>query len=234
MEILKTKNYDLFHYFNFNRSINWTHVNGIAQSIKSIGYDISKPISVNKDYGIKEGQHRFEACKKLQEWVYYVISNSEFDPLNEVIQTNANQRVWSLGDYIHAWATTGIKCYQFIEKFEIENKLGYTNTLTIVSGCSSSGARNIRRGGEIGINVHINEVLAFVKFANNYLQFAKQTQFVRAITITIPRLNESQLEKLRNNIMLIRRQPSINDYLLYFENLLNKGIKNESNRVALL
>ncbi len=115
---MTTIDYDRFKFKEDNREINIGLVTRIVKSINEIGYDSSKPIKVNKDMEIIDGQHRFLACKQLGLPILYDISKNA-DDHRTLILLNANQEPWRTGDYVYSWAKTGITCYQ---KFLILNQ----------------------------------------------------------------------------------------------------------------
>lgn len=87
-QVQRTKNYDQFKVFDFNRAINKGLVNKLMESINEIGYMPGKPVIVDKDMAIIDGQHRFTACVNLGIEVEYVIT--DVDAHTAVIQLNAN------------------------------------------------------------------------------------------------------------------------------------------------
>ena len=72
MEQIKvTTNYDLFSFMPGNRDI--AKKNMLVKSIEKIDLTEYKPIIVNENYVIIDGQHRFMACKELEKPIYYII-----------------------------------------------------------------------------------------------------------------------------------------------------------------
>ena len=86
---MKTKNYEMFEYMDSNRKINAGLVERLVKSIKEIGYIESRPIIVNEDMVVIDGQHRLEACKRLGIPVIYQVSN--VDMSKAMIALNTNQ-----------------------------------------------------------------------------------------------------------------------------------------------
>lgn len=69
--IYETNEYGLFKNLSGNRFVD--HSGKIAESMKERGLLLA-PIIVNEKKEIIDGQNRFEACKKLNLPVYYVIA----------------------------------------------------------------------------------------------------------------------------------------------------------------
>jgi len=234
LTILKSKDYELFDYFNFNREIKESHVKGLMKSIKEMGYDVAHPISIDDNFAIKDGQHRYEACKRLGEWVYYIISNVNIDTHNQIINLNTHQRSWSLGDFINAYAVEGRKCYVVLRDFEKTHRFGMTNSIAIVCNAHLSQSAAIRRGQLFEVNPKIQDVLDLVFFADDYLPFSRSNEFVRALVAVVSKLELESIDKFKQSIMLIKKQASTTDYLLNIQNLINKHVKREINRVHLI
>jgi hypothetical protein len=61
------------------------------------------PIIVDADLGIHDGQHRLEAARFLDEYIYYYIKEN-ITP-NDTILLNTARSNWKLIDYIYYWST---------------------------------------------------------------------------------------------------------------------------------
>lgn len=74
--IYKTKNYDKFTVDpQYNRDVNMKHVDKIVKSYKEFGdYGQDFPIVVDESFRIIDGQHRFNARKKLGLTIFYIQS----------------------------------------------------------------------------------------------------------------------------------------------------------------
>ena len=60
MEIYKTTNYSIFSFLQGNRSV--SKKNSLVKSIQKIDLTMYKPILVDSEFRIIDGQHRFFAC----------------------------------------------------------------------------------------------------------------------------------------------------------------------------
>lgn len=105
--INQTTDYSIFKIHPLNRGINKGHVNRIADSMqRKLTFTL---IKVDRDMQIVDGQHRFEALKRLGKPIYYV--QDDFDTI-DMINENTNQKNWGLNDYISHYADKGIKSYK--------------------------------------------------------------------------------------------------------------------------
>ena len=70
----------------------------------------NRPILVNENMEVIDGQHRLEALRKLGYPVYYQIG--EGLGLKETIEMNAVQKHWNPLDYANSYAASGLESYQ--------------------------------------------------------------------------------------------------------------------------
>ena len=81
--ILQTSEYEKFKVLGGNRRIDHSHK--VAESIKNHG-QLLAPITVNEKFEIIDGQNRFEAFKRLNLPVQYIVS--EGYGINECVAMN--------------------------------------------------------------------------------------------------------------------------------------------------
>lgn len=107
--VCSTKNYGLFKILNSNRSIKKRNVEKLMKSFKiTKGMMISKPIIVDKELNVIDGQHRLAACKELGIPVHYVITN---DSIENIPLYNTYQEKWGMEDYVNYYATKNNENY---------------------------------------------------------------------------------------------------------------------------
>ena len=184
--------------------------------------------TIKEKYEIIDGQHRWMACLQLHLPIYYSIIEVS-DPQNLMIKINANQDIWRLDDYVRFYASRGSKFYNKILEVESVTHWGTSNAITITSGSWASLSSEIRRGVEMEINPHLDEIIFFLKVCK-VLSFMENMKFVRAVTRLHHIATQKQIKKLLNNSLLIKQQLSTKDYLISFETLINR---NSTNKVKL-
>lgn len=228
--VYKTKDYGKFGVYKFNRSINESLVKKIMESIAAIGYIHGKPVIVDKDMNVIDGQHRLEACKRLNLSVYYMITTT--DPQKTIIELNAKQVGWKMNDYIHSWAGSGVKCYIDLQEFEKKHRLGITNALLVLfdNSLDTVDIKNIKAGKKFKINPKAEEIVAFIE-ACNLVPYYKSSYFIKAVVRVFKIANEKHLEKLKQHIISLPQQATAAAYVAAFENLVNKGVM-AKNRVS--
>ncbi len=230
---MKTTNYDWFAYMPTNRSINPGLVDRLVKSISAIGYIEARPILVNNKMIIIDGQHRFEACKKLGLPIIYEIS--DVDMSKAMIALNMNQQIWRLTEYVESWAKSGIDCYKQMVDFEKRYKLGMSNTITIcTSSRSGRSAMDIRRGKEFEINPKSEDIAKFILTCKTYFAFYSTKFFVESVAVLFKKTTAENCQKVLNHIQPMRQQATTSNYLAFYENVLNKYKRNTDSYIVLL
>tara|TARA_Y100000034_G_scaffold118161_1_gene158534 strand:- start:89 stop:862 length:774 start_codon:yes stop_codon:yes gene_type:complete len=103
-EVKSTKNYELFELVKENRDINFKYVDKLIESMKTLNLIV--PILVRKNSGSKllivDGQHRFEASKRLGRAIHYIEVANKIN-VKQMRQLNENQQKWSMNDYLTSY-----------------------------------------------------------------------------------------------------------------------------------
>jgi hypothetical protein len=228
--IYKTKDYAKFGLFKYNRKINEGLVKRLMASIQKIGYIHGKSVITDAELNIIDGQHRFEACKRLNLPIYYMISKA--DPQETMIELNAQQVGWKMADYINSWAAAGVKCYQQLKDFEAVHHLGTTNAVLIVfdNGLEPADIKNIKAGKVFKINPKMDEIVAFIQDCK-IAPYYKSSYFIKAVVRVFKMATPKQLEKIKNSIISLPQQATAAAYVTAFENIANRGVQSK-NRVS--
>ncbi len=119
--IKKTEDLDIFKKHPLNRELHEGNVVKIMSSIKIKNLLDKRPILVNEKMEIVDGQHRLEACKRLAIPIFYEIEKSLES--SDIILLNANQKSWSILDFIKHHACAGNKNYVELLSFSQQMRL---------------------------------------------------------------------------------------------------------------
>jgi ParB-like nuclease domain len=183
-EIQKTTDYNLFKKMIHNRDIDTQNLNRIIHSIKARNLLEFRPILVNSSMEVVDGQHRLEAAKLLQLPIYYQIEKSI--ETEDVLLLNANQKRWSLGDYINFHISQGNTEYEKIRQFCLKNEITEQFFISIARGASQT-KRNAARNGKLSYPPEedikkIETLLTNMKKVITYLQgiMIKKEAFIGA------------------------------------------------------
>jgi len=216
---MQTYDYELFDFFNSNRVINENTVKKIIKSIEKIGYVAARPIIVNKDLIIIDGQHRFEACKRLNLPIIY--EELEINEHDAIIALNSAQKPWSMEDYVHSWANEGKQCYIDLLAFQEKYKIGISNSIEIFFG-GGRITREIRRGDYLKTNPKAFIIMQFILEAKEVIHFWHDIDFTRALITAFNSTSNENMNILLKKISILKRQGGVREYLISFENIINK------------
>ena len=117
--IFTTTNYSMFGYIGGNRNVNPTNLKKITESIAKKHIKTNAVICIldytdsDKPLKIVDGQHRFEACEKLQIPVSYVIDDTLnlSSILNDITLMNTASKEWDVSDFMNSEAQKGNQNY---------------------------------------------------------------------------------------------------------------------------
>jgi hypothetical protein len=214
-----------------NRPINNGLVKRLQESMNEFGFLESRPVIVDKNFYIIDGQHRFTAAKNLNLPINYAIEDINAE--RAMIKLNANQVVWRIEEYITHHANTGIKLYQEIVRYNESYKLGVSNAVIIVGGYKLRPS-SLRDGKVFEVNPNTDNVIEFIMYAKNILSFAKTTKFVTAVTMLHKKTTLDNINKVKSKLQIVQEQVNVTDYLIIFENILNKYKKSGENKIKLV
>ena len=212
--------YQEFSFFDDNREIIQGKVKKLAESIEEIGYIQANPIIVDKKLRIIDGQHRFLACQELGLPIHYEIS--EVDHERAMILLNTTQNSWRMSDYVRLWTKRGVECYMVLSQFESKYRLGISNSMKVVFDNYASGGA-VKEGKQFVISKNKDDIAEFIYECKETLDFWKSAKFIHAIVLLFNMADKKDIAKLREKAMVFRRQPTTQDYLQLFENVINKG-----------
>ena len=219
----QTTDYSKFKFIDTNRAIK--NNRDLKESLKTYGWLKSRPLVVNQNNQVLDGQHRLVYAQELGIPVHFQIEITKDRKHDEelILSLNKSQKVWRLYDYIQSHAIKGVKFHQEVKDFEEEFKLGISNSIVICVGSNNgTNANAIREGVDIKLNPKRKAVASFVA-ACNQLPYSKTKIFVQAAKTLYAKAKPEQIQKVFKRHTGIRQQPTIQAYLAVFENIINRG-----------
>jgi hypothetical protein len=220
---METKNLSQFKFVKSNRPVNKRHVATLVKSIKEHGYFKSKPITVNKNMEVSDGQHRLLACLELKIPVHYEIDNIDVNQSMVVLNNTSNN--WRLNEFICHYAAMGIPYFVELNNFINEGNFGgVSNQISIFSGISGSSSRTIRNGSLSNRNKKLNETCDIIHFIKPHFKYTLTSYFVRGIVkfITDETTTKKHIEKLKLQTFSIIPCVSADQYYIQFNKLVKK------------
>ena len=140
MIMYETSDYSIFNNLNGNRYIAEINVNKIIRSIKN-GGDLKRPITVNSEGEVIEGQHTLEARKRLGLPIYfYIVPKAD---LKSCISINTSLSNWNMLDYARSYAKDNPE-YKKLLDFCLKNNITPGFACNLIHGNCNSGF-NVRK-----------------------------------------------------------------------------------------
>lgn len=221
-EIRVTKNYKKFKFFDCNRDIKPRIVEKLIGSIKKIGYVETKPIIIDKNFNIIDGQNRFVACRKLNLPISYVMSNNTKESIPFL---NSCQDKWTTEDYFKFFSKNNKGSYKLL--LEIVNKSG----ATISGAMAALGCRDTKgiQKGEFKLSGNSDKLAETVKDRLDLCYFIRGKKGIsRKICLALNYLNKLESfdydlfkQRIRERRNLMHTCDSVNDYIKMFMHIYN-------------
>lgn len=168
-KIFESSDYKKFKHILGNRPLEEKHVEELVESIKKIGFR-NNPVIVNEKMEITDGQHRFEALKRLGLPIRYVVD--EGSSIEECMSMNEVSKNWRYEDYINAYAKRGNIDYQFIQilanKYKGKLSIGIICDVITASGRNSN---HYMKSGELKLRMTFNEADDKLAYLSKFSQF---------------------------------------------------------------
>lgn len=240
-----TNDYDLFKFTDKNRSINNRHVSSLARSFKKNFYLHLNPITVNKDFEILSGQHRYLAAKKCGFEIYYVIAQEGEDNINSILTLNWDQRRCSVDDALAFHADVNNNEH-FKELKEIKEKAKiHTGALYALTGAPVTFRYSDKIvDGTLKLKCEISELQhradkfiwireVFREAGCKIMQAINTTPFIRAFSYIYEQDPNWILfeDKIRKHYDLLKYRKTYDDFVVDLVSIYNKNLV--KNRIKL-
>jgi hypothetical protein len=236
LKIQSTDNYSAFSRIDGNRNLKTGHISKLQQSISADPYLAEiNPILVNDKMEIIDGQHRFEAIKRLQLPVHY-IKLADVD-LSHVQKLNANTRVWSNLDYARSYTELGNANYAKVLTYHQNYKMfGIDYVISLLGGqYTGSAVTQSFKDGKFIVKDEKNTktILNYLVDIGEFFPDYKLTTFCRAfrkIYRTGKYNHKRFLMKLKKHADKIRPFHTVEDAQREIERIYNMNVA-ETQRV---
>jgi hypothetical protein len=119
--IKETKNHEMFKKHASNRPLVEENVKKIMKSIEIKNLLEYRPLLVDEDFYVIDGQHRLEAAKRLNISVWY--QTEKKSDVTDMFLLNANQRKWFAEDYLNFYCSEGNQNYIKLREFLKKNSI---------------------------------------------------------------------------------------------------------------
>lgn len=142
--ILRTKDYSLFKFRKDNRNeISHEHVRKVKESLRTKNLLELRPILVNRDLEIVDGQHRFLAAKELGIEICYEIGEKI---AQEDLVLISLSKSWGMTDYLNYYCENGYEEYLKLRRFAERHNLQIKVALNICMREGKFSFENYKKG----------------------------------------------------------------------------------------
>lgn len=222
-KIYSTKDYSRFSFIDNNRIVNRSYVENLKKKIKETDMTMCKPITVDADMRIIDGQHRFYACKELGLPIYYNFLKNDVDPEQAMIILNQTSKKWDMMDWLRYRANKNGGCYKMLLDFIQQTGTTISNAMVIYPG-KAINAATLRAGTtDFGVNEKAFDIVHFLQSEDvKELSFRNTRPFNLAIRIAFDEYSKKQMDKLKRKILRVSQCANYKQYLTVFQNLIEK------------
>ncbi len=225
----KTSNYEQFKFRTDNRaSINQKHVLDLSHSIKSRNLLELRPITVNKDMEVLDGQHRLLAAKMLGVEIWYQIEEKLTSA--DIIIMNVSKS-WSNIDYLNYYCKNGYLEYQRLDAFMKEHNVSLKVATYLTMGSTHDKQADYRMGKFVFPNYDLAEpinvcweTIGFIRKVNGFSPYTNNARFWQCLVVLA---NHPEFDKTKWMFNLERLATKIGprartkDYLQMFMDIYN-------------
>lgn len=179
-QIYETYEYNKFKRVLGNRRLDSTNYNAILKSMQV--EQLMKPILVNENFEIIDGQHRFAVEEALGLPVHYQIQ--EGYGLSEMVKTNMYQTTWKFRDFIESHAEKDTPGYRVFLDITKKYKISPNLLVSLLSGYQGKKNGTLTeeiKSGKMDLE-HLDRVIKFLdglQIFNQY-NFYMSTSFIKA------------------------------------------------------
>jgi hypothetical protein len=227
-QVHTTMDYSKFKSIDGNRKINRLHLARLKNSIAE-NY-LFTIITVNENYEIIDGQHRFECIKELQKTLHYVVCKGY--GINEVQRLNINSKNWHTTDYVDGYIDLGLRDYSVFKQFQTKYGIGILESIILLSGkhsIPSDSNTNIYqnfKNGKFKINdlFGAEDKMDKINLIAPYYVNYKRRSFILAMMgmFKIPEFEFTEfLQKLKIQPTALQDCTSIPQYKMLIEEIYN-------------
>lgn len=222
--VQKTSDYDQFKYLEANRQINKAHVQHLIHSFEeNPEMAMARPVLVNQNFEIIDGQHRFQALKTLGMPVYYTMVKNMNVGTAQML--NALQKGWTVMDYARSYAMSGNSQYQQFLEYHEAYPLPVTVLMYFLAGHRQDRVNAVFRRGDFKVSKdkkHINMQLErMAEFGELFPHWRTYIFAAAAFKVlhTEGYDHDHMMHKLSQTPL--KRQASYTDYIRAFEEIYN-------------
>lgn len=196
--IHSTRDYDRFSVPKGQRNVNWKRVAEMSEAMLEKSFLQSYPIVVNSGFEILDGQHRFEAARRIKADIHYVVNDQIAPP--DVAKLARLTKSWKLEDFLKSYMDQGLPEYirfdAFVQKYGLTvnaslNLAGTGTDVKVITGRFKAGTfQFLNKEFCVRVAERVQD------FASHFPQGYRQSSFVYALR------HISQIEAYDHSVMM--------------------------------
>jgi hypothetical protein len=235
MKVEISTNYEKFKFIDFNRSLNEGNVKKLI-ALNSLDDNYKYfPIVVSRDLEIIDGQHRFEACKRTEKPIHYLMKDENRAPTVEDVNiVNVAGRKHTTSDKLVMLAKAGDPvAMEVMEACELlDNHFTPMCVLSTSLGLASSGSVKTRVQEHNFIGVDINFAIDCLNTLLDSRIFDKRKERTVVTILRIAKNNGLTFKEVvfalsEKHYMLTEGRPNMEAQRIQFLEVLNYRKKNK-------
>lgn len=207
MKLKKETDYNKFKFLNYNRDINQRQLNKIVDENRKVYMLDAYPIIVDSKMNIIDGQHRFEASKRLHKPIWYLQKNIK---VNDILLNKLNTlpKNHNLDDKIIICVKYGYKPIKSAYNiWKVNKKIPLSVVVELLFAFASGGStKNAidNRKYKIKYKDEFNELVKYI----NSLNFNTEAKFKRPFVFAIAQLMKTDMKGAKKLKRILKRAPS--------------------------
>jgi hypothetical protein len=229
-----TKDYSKFKPMVGNRDVSPKHVRNIIESMKRNNLIKFQTVTVNENFEIVDGQHRFEACKVLGIHVHYKIKEGANYQTAGIL--NQATEEWKFLNYLENFAKNEHVDYIKLEKFQEKHNVSLKRFRYLISDEQRKIFDENFKTGEFkliddldDISKKIDKINEIIKYLDDILiidakKFLYTDNFWRALYVLLLEKDveiDRFKEKISTKYQSIRQMSGYKDYVRLFTDIYN-------------
>jgi len=225
----KTKKYSMFKLREDNRArLDQAHINRLVESIKSRNLLDLRPIIVNEEMEVIDGQHRLMAAKILDVPIYYVVEK-KIKP-TDIIKMNV-AKAWGMQDYLNFYCHHQYPEYLKLLKFMTTNKVNVKVALSISLGHFTDRHEKFRQGEFVFHQEALDdemevcwETINYIRKMNAYSTYTSSSRFWMGLLKLIRHRRfdkEKWMKNVKQHIDTFGARAKSDDYVTMFQKIYN-------------
>lgn len=220
--IKKTSNYEIFKLRNDNRTsgVIEKHVKALERSILGKNMLEWRPIIVNAEMEVIDGQHRLQAAKNLKLPIYYDVKESIVP--DDIVRLNIS-RQWTIMDFFNFHLKNNAPEYYKLDEYMKKNNINLRIALMIMNGHNHEKTMEFKNGEfkfkeeEIAENINYCwDTIGFIRKIQGQSSWVQSAKFWSALLVLTKHAEfdfKKWYDNLEKHISKIGARANFKDYL---------------------